>query len=189
VQVFLDSPDFLLASFISGSQPGRLILISGPSGSGKTCWCMSLVERARCSNIQVAGLVSPAVMHGNVKIGIDLVDLQNNVRRNLAVRRGKEDGGKTTDDWLFDDSTLEWANALLARSYECPLFILDELGPLELERGIGLTNGMKLMAGRAYRLACAVVRPSLLEKARALWPWAEILRVDITHTLNPETAA
>jgi ABC-type iron transport system FetAB ATPase subunit len=62
VQVFIDSPDSLLASFESRIESGRLILVSGPSGSGKLRWCPVLANSASILGILVSGLGSPAVL-------------------------------------------------------------------------------------------------------------------------------
>ncbi|HEX7432566.1 MAG TPA: nucleoside-triphosphatase [Anaerolineaceae bacterium] len=177
MQVLIDSPDSLLASFESGNESGRLILATGPSGSGKTRWCIALAEHAKALGINASGMVSPAVFESDFKIGIDLLDLGSGAKRHLAARRRASDKEQITEDWHIDDETLNWGNDILAHSGSCQLLILDELGPLELERGVGLRNGMGLIAARRYRLACVVVRPTLLEIAKTHWPWGEIFNV------------
>ena len=184
MQVLIDSPDSLLASFASGNEPGRLILVTGPSGSDKTRWCLALADYASILGIHAGGLVSPAVFEGGLKVGIDLLDLRSGAQRRLAVRRGESDDGQSTADWRFDDETLAWGNAILAGSRSCQLFVLDELGPLELERGVGLTNGLSVVAARRYHLACVVVRPSLLDVAQSLWPWGEVLHIHSKHPVE-----
>jgi energy-coupling factor transporter ATP-binding protein EcfA2 len=185
VQVFLDSPDSLLAGFVSGNEPGRLIIVTGPSGSGKTRWCQALAQQANTLGMHVCGLVSPAVFKGGIKIGIDLLDLQSGARRPLAVRRGKTDGTLNTDGWQFNKESLDWGNAILTRPIACQLFILDELGPLEFNRGIGLINGFGMLARRQYHLACVVVRNSLLEAGLALWPWGEVFHIHNEYPSEP----
>jgi len=181
VQILIDSPDSLLASFVSGIEPGRLILVTGPSGSGKTRWCQTLAERANVLGIHAAGLVSPAVFEGDVKVGIDLLDLGSGEQRRLAVRRGEYGDGHNTLDWHFYSETLDWGNNILGQFGTCRFIILDELGVLELEQGLGLTNGIGLITARRYRLACVVVRPSLLDDARVLWPWGETFFIPYSH--------
>ena len=66
MQVLIDSPDSLLESFMSGNEPGRLIIVTGHKGSGKTRWCLALVEAASAKGISMAGLVSPAVFEGDL---------------------------------------------------------------------------------------------------------------------------
>jgi hypothetical protein len=107
-------------------------------------------------------------------------------QRTLAVRGGETGSGLIIGEWHFDNETLKWGNDILAHAAENPLLILDELGPLELERGVGLTNGRGLIAERSYRLACVTVRPSLLETAQKLWAWGEIFDV---HPSNPAEAS
>jgi len=179
VQVFIDSPDSLLANLMSGTGPGQLVLVTGPQGSGKTRWCLALAEAAANRGIPRSGLVSPAVFAGNLKIAIDLRDLKSGVQRPLATHRGESSQGQSTQDWHFNDETLKWGNTILAQPGDCPLFILDELGPLELQRDVGLTNGVGLVSARRYQLACVVIRPSLLAQAVEYWPWAQILQVPL----------
>ena len=184
MQVLFDSPDSLLASFASGNEPGRLIIVTGPSGSGKTRGCLALADYASILGFQVGGLVSPAVLEGGLKVGIDLLDLRSGAQRRLAVRTEGAGNGQITEDWLLDNATLKWGNDILAQSGFCQLFILDELGPLELERGVGLTNGLGVVAARRYHLACVVVRPSLLDVAQCLWPWGEVLHIHSEHPVE-----
>ena len=182
MQVFFDSPDSLLANFLSGNEIGRLIIVTGPSGLGKTRWCLGLAERATALGIQADGLVSPAVFEDTKKVGIDLLNLSSGDRRHLAAHRGESGIGPTTTYWQFDEEALNWGNLILEQLGTSQLLILDELGPLELKRGAGLTKGIGLITGRHYRLACVVVRPSLLDDALELWPWGETFFVPDTHS-------
>jgi len=186
VQVLIDSPDSLLASFMPASGPGQLVLVTGHQGSGKTRWCLALAEAASTRGIPTSGLVSPAVFAGDLKIGIDLRDLITGVQRPLAVHRGESSQGQLTEDWHFNDETLNWGNTILAQSGDRPLFILDELGPLEFQRDSGLTNGIGLISARRYQLACVVIRPSLLEQAVECWPWAQIFQIPIQTNTEAE---
>lgn len=77
--------------------------------------------------------------------------------------------------WLFSSASLAWGNDFLANSLPADLFIVDEIGPLELVRGKGWTNALQALRSQKYRLALVVIRPSLLEPAQALFPEAEVL--------------
>jgi nucleoside-triphosphatase THEP1 len=187
VQVSFDSPDSLLASFVSGKESGQLIIVTGPSGSGKTNWCLDLAEAASTRGISTCGLVSPAVFEGGIKVSIDLRDLKTGATRQLAVQRNNFGKGQVTEDWIINIETLDWGNAILAHLQTCQLFILDELGPLELERGVGLTNGISLVAARRYQMTCVVIRPSLLAKALVSWPWGKVHYIPSKNRARVET--
>jgi nucleoside-triphosphatase THEP1 len=187
VQGFINSPDSLLASFNSGKETGRLILITGPSGSGKTRWCLEFVKLSKASGYNPIGLVSPAVFKDNLKVGIDLINLVSDEQRHLALRRAETGEGQFPAHWNLNPEVLEWGNGILGQLNSCDLIILDELGPLELDHGGGLTNGIELVSLRRYRLACVVIRPSLVGTAWSLWPWAEIFHIPYNFSSETRT--
>lgn len=162
----------------AGSFPAQLYILSGPSGAGKTSWCLELARQAAVNGHAIAGLVSPAVFEGGVKVGIDLLDLFTQQRRRLANRRKKMVGEPAGKNWQFEPGVLFWGNNLLEAIPANHLLILDELGPLELCENGGLTNALELLSARKYKLACAVVRPALLTNALERWPWAKTFIVD-----------
>jgi iron complex transport system ATP-binding protein len=156
------------------------IVVTGARGAGKTRWCASLIDVARRRGWRVAGVTSPAVLAGDVKLGIDLVDLATGDRRHLAEARRSLDGGETTERWRFASDTLAWGNAVLAAATASQpgLLVVDELGPLEFNRGTGLMAGLAAVDDGAYGVACVVVRPSLLAAALARWPDAVVVDVE-----------
>ena len=62
------------------------------------------------------------------------------------------------------------------------VIIIDELGPLEFEKGLGLIEGLRLIDEKRFQAVFVVVRPNLLETARTRWPEAKI--VDVTMIPN-----
>ncbi len=168
----------LLAGFVSsnGIKPG-LVLVTGPRGSGKTSWCMRLVEQARAFGLRPGGLISPSVFENGQKTGIDLLDLTTGERRRLAYCRGNAAGDLWTSNWQLVAETLEWGNSVLEKLKTCDLFILDEVGPLEFDHGVGFVNGFEIIVSRKNIPSLITVRPSLLPIARLRWPWAQVLDV------------
>lgn len=180
------SPEILLASFFSTrEQEPALLLLVGGSGAGKTTWCRNLVRIAQSRGLRVGGLLSPAVFQGDHKTAIDLLDIQSGERRLLAIRRqfaarrplqeaaaAPENGRPATGEWLFHPQVLTWGKNLLARTGPLDLFVFDEAGPLEYERGQGLVSGLERLDARRDRLAVATVRPGLYPQAAERWPWA-----------------
>lgn len=176
MQFSQNSPGAMLTSLISPNHhKPRLLLVTGPRGAGKTRWCMDMAGRARARGLCLRGLVSPAVFEDGQKTGIALEDLQTGERRQLAHRKGAEDGDIHTQDWQIMAETLEWGNSILEKIETCDLFILDEVGPFELEHGGGFVAGLELVAHVKDFPCVAVVRPSLVETARARWEWAQVL--------------
>lgn len=188
--VAYNSPDSLLASFLyQGELQPSLVLLSGDSGAGKTSWCQALVERARARGLMPTGLLSPAVFVESEKVGIDLRDLATGQQRRLAGRDLAPSPGDNPilpsvhSHWHIDQNTIAWGNAILAGLDNPPLLVIDELGPLEFERRLGLVAAFELLDLQRHGLALAVIRPALLVQARERWPWSRILSLP-----EPETA-
>ncbi len=178
----LERPDSALARLVEAARtrPQR-VLITGHSGSGKSRWCERLVALARRRGWRVAGVLSPPAMDDGRKVGIDLLDLITGERRRLAdLRRGPNAEGPATERWRFDEAVLTWGDDALRSAGETAhdLVMVDELGPLELQRGVGFVSGLRLVDELSSGVACIVVRPSLLEAALKRWPDAVVIDVE-----------
>jgi len=158
-------------------QTGRVILLSGGIESGKTTLCLSLSERLTEVPLVVNGVVSPAVFENGIKTGIDLRVLSSGKTLRLAQLNPGSNIGLSTHRWLFDESVITWGNEELAKSTPCDVLIVDELGPLEFERGEGLVNGFTAIESKEYKTALVVIRPSLLPEAIRRWPDATVFSV------------
>lgn len=80
----------------------------------------------------------------------------------------------------FDPRTLAWGNEALRRATPCQLLVVDELGPLEVERQEGWTSAFDVLNKADFRLALVVVRPECLVRAQLHLPASAtaILTVD-----------
>lgn len=156
-----------------------LTLVTGPRGAGKSTLCRAAAEEAARRGLRVSGLLSPPVFEHDQKIAIHLVDLATRESREMARCRTSSEPASThaTADWSFDPSVLAWGDAVLRAAGDCDLLVVDELGPLEFERGQGFMSAFPLLDARRYRVALVVVRPTLLDAAQARWPWADVLDV------------
>jgi len=153
----------------------QLLIITGLSGTGKTTWCQRLIKSAFEMDLSVAGILSPGIFEKNQKLGIGAKDLYGGEERMLAQLRENVDAKISTPRWAFDSEVLKWANQKLGSYPETDLLIIDELGPLEFLRGLGLTEGLNRIDSGNFRLACVVVRSSLLPKALQRWPEAIVV--------------
>lgn len=179
------SPANLVARYKNENETApMLVLVTGDSRTGKTTWCMELIDQARAAGIKPVGLVSPAVVEQGVKTGIDVVNIASGEHRRLAVKRDHSCSGLDMQpglpmlNWLLDPEALAWGNQTLEGLPQTgELLILDELGPLEFLTKAGLTEGLRRIESRKYRLVCAVIRPALLDAAMSRWPWGQVIWV------------
>lgn len=163
-----------------GTSP-QLYLLTAPRGAGKTTFCRALADQARAAGWDVAGLLSPPVFENGVKTGILAQNLRTGEARPLAI--AIYDLRPSTFDlehgtWLFDSSILAWGNQILNTCLPCDLFIVDELGPLELIRGEGWVSALETLRQSTYRIGVVVIRPELVETARRMLPIHEIVSLD-----------
>jgi iron complex transport system ATP-binding protein len=153
----------------------QLVLVTGLSGMGKTTWCAQLVKHAREKGLTVRGVLSPAVFEDGRKLAIDLIDLGTNERRRLAELRAGRAAKLVTTQWQFDPEVMAWGDRVLRDISASDLLIIDELGPLEFLRQEGLMEGLRLIDDRRYKVACVVVRSSLLPNALQRWPHGQVV--------------
>jgi nucleoside-triphosphatase THEP1 len=172
------------------NQPTRYLLI-GKLEVGKTSLCLHLVEILGETGWDVAGAISPAVFKAESKVAIDLLDPRSGQRRRLATLLTPEvqQTGPATKRWGFDADALAWGDQLLAQAAPCDLLIVDELGPLELERGEGWLSGLAAIDNGDYKAAVIVVRPHLLHLATQRWPDAEVVLVSDEVDARTQAAA
>ncbi len=176
-----NSPEDLLAIAILNKISTGLWLISGPSGSGKTTWCAKVVSQARALGKTLGGFICPAVLLDGKKIGIDLLNIATGEKRHLGINSSIN--GKTTIGcWQMDESVLVWGNEIIAGLQDEDIIIIDEIGPLELEKGLGYWHALDLLDEGCYRTALVVVRPALLPMAQKRWPVARVLPLETMST-------
>ena len=141
---------------MSRSSP-HIFLLSGESGAGKTRLCARAVALLQEANTRVAGLISPARVEFGKKTGIYAKNLLSTEQRLLA-QPGKQDGL----GWVFDPATIAWGSDVLRAAAPCDVLVVDELGPLELEKSKGWTAAFDVLKTRDYTAALITIRPSLV---------------------------
>ncbi len=156
--------------------PARRIILTGAFESGKTTLLLLLVDALRESRLDIAGVISPPVYKNGEKTGIDLLNLRDGTRQPLALlREGETMGMLFTNRWVFSTEAMEEGNRILLDATPCDLLIVDELGPLELERQSGWVNGINAIDSQQYCLAVCVIRESLVPAALQRWPDARVI--------------
>ena len=171
-----------------------LYLLTGDRQIGKTRWLERLVAEAAGAGVVAAGVLAPGVWveqgtdaSGAIvreKTGIDNVLLPEGTRIPFARRRdiaqaegsfvATSQSARAGLGWEMSDEALALVNAHCAAcsGKNAGLFIVDELGPLELLRGEGLTEAVAVLDRGptvAGQCALAVVRPELIDIAEDRW--------------------
>lgn len=146
----------------------RIGLLTGPVGVGKTTVAERVVGLARRQGLVCGGLLAPAIVNScGQKAGIWGMGIGTGERRVLA-RTDRDLGGPAVGLYSFDAAALDWAVGVVDSAIgACDLLIVDEIGKLELWRGIGLAPVLpRLSAGGAER-ALILVRDALLSELQA----------------------
>lgn len=144
---------------------GTILLVSGWRRVGKTTLLLAVRQAALAAGLSVGGLLSVARFEDGAKTGIDVMDAATGDTLPLAtVGTG---GAVSTGRFTFDPAALEAGLAFAGRGQAADVFLVDELGPLELVRGEGWAEIIPLIRRRAFGVALVVVRPELVGQARA----------------------
>ncbi|MCE5209625.1 MAG: hypothetical protein LLG42_15125 [Chloroflexi bacterium] len=165
---------------------GQILLVTGARDSGKTLLCRRVVEIARKANWQVRGLLSPAIIKGDAKVGIGVEDLNSGKRFMLAHLPDENDAKAEirTDGWIFDNRCVTWCNTVLEQSIPCDLLVIDEVGPLELVQNTGWTTALPAVDSGKFHLALVVVREELLSTLEQRWPKASTITVSTVERID-----
>jgi nucleoside-triphosphatase THEP1 len=140
---------------------GRVLLLTGARGAGKSTVCSKVVTLARARGYVCRGVITR-------RSGPDertVIRVRDGVARPLTV--APQVGASVVQGrYHFDPRTLAWGREILRQATPCDLFVVDELGPLELIRGQGWAPALDVLREGEYRLAVVVVRPALVGRVR-----------------------
>lgn len=156
-----------------------LHILTGDSQTGKTRWLEARVRELARTGVPCYGVVAPGVWAEKdgalEKRAIENVLLPGGERVTLALPAAPGSAGPL--GWEFDAAALARVNDHLRRlravaATAAPgLLVIDEIGPLELSLGGGLTEALALLRegpAPAWPDAVVVVRPSLADELAAL---------------------
>lgn len=143
----------------------RVIILTGERAVGKSTVCRRAAILAQGRGYTCCGIVTLAQQ------GVrDVLDVGSGQRRRLTrsarpahVHAVNE--AVTQGRFRFNPETLSWGNTVLSQAGPCDLLVVDEVGPLEMERGQGFVTAFDTLQAGRYRLALLVVRPELLAQA------------------------
>lgn len=151
---------------MAGESRARAATLTGERGVGKTTLCLELARRRPA----FAGLVSPAILdHCGHKVGFSALCLQTGEQWDLGRSDVPLDGpvyGKYSFSAEGIARGIQCLEAALARPGR--IVVLDEIGPLEMEKGNGFAAAFPLLAAAGDLLL--VSRPRYASRLAALLP-------------------
>ncbi len=145
--------------------PSQIILITGERQTGKTTLCFNLVAALQASGINVTGVLTRHVGPND----LEAVEVAAGQQYALTLPFSPDHGGALSR-FRMDPEALERSRRTLADSFPTQVFVVDEIGPLELRHGQGWDHVPTLLARDDYTVALIVVRPELLGEAIARMP-------------------
>ncbi len=142
-----------------------IILITGERQTGKTTLCLNLASALQTVGIRVAGVLTQHVGPNDLAV----VELASGQRYALTLPFVADHGGALRR-FRMDPEALERSRQALEDSFPTQVFLVDEIGPLELRHGQGWCHVPVLLERDDYTVALIVVRPELLGEAIAQMP-------------------
>ncbi len=137
-----------------------IVIIVGERQIGKSTVCSQLIHHLRETQIEVSGFIT--------------LQPQPHTLAALYLKTGQTypltlpfdaEAGIAFQHFRMDATAMEHTARMLPGCFPTTVFILDELGPLELIHGKGWANVLRLLKYERYGVAIIVVRPELLVEA------------------------
>ncbi len=176
-------------------------VLTGQVQIGKTTVCQAVADLARERGYCVRGILTPPILdRDGERLGIEVLDLASGERKVLAqIRRAvpesgnapERDGARLQGDFSgpqvgiyeFDAAALQWGQDVVARAIAvgCDLLIVDEIGRLELQQGIGFNQVLNLLETSVVLRSLLVVRAELLDLFQQRLPSLQFISFEVTQ--------
>jgi nucleoside-triphosphatase THEP1 len=145
--------------------PSRIVILTGERGVGKSTVCHKTIGLAQARQYTCGGILTLSHSDG----GRDVLDVRSGDVRRLTLEPDAGEG-VIQGRFHFDPAALAWGNDVLIHATPCHLLVVDELGPLEMERRRGWVKAFDVLGDTDFTLALVVVRPELLVQAQLRLP-------------------
>jgi len=144
-----------------------LFILTGPLHSGKTTLLKNITQVLENMNMRIDGFLSQVVMKNNCIMGYDLFDLKNKVFFPYMRKTGKCQWIRYRSYFLIPKGLKE-AKKIILRKKDADIFIVDEVGPLELS-GKGLFPELEKLIREPVVPMLIVVQSRILESFDSLF--------------------
>ncbi|MCU0519636.1 MAG: hypothetical protein MUF84_02940 [Anaerolineae bacterium] len=153
----------------------NVILLTGDRQIGKTTALWEAVGLLRGVGMRVTGLLTQRTGPHDLAV----MELHTGDRYPLTDP-WYEDHGTPTPNFVMNEAAMARSSGALAACFPTQVFVLDEIGPLELRHRRGWVGALDLLRREAYELGILVIRPELLGVAIAELPGTTftVIRVD-----------
>ncbi|MFN2285913.1 MAG: nucleoside-triphosphatase [Anaerolineae bacterium] len=162
----------------------RIVLLTGNRQIGKTTACVSLVNMLRETDLRVSGLIT--LRTGPDDLAVQEVNSGDTYPLTLPHN---SDGGFLVGHFRFSTEALARSNRALDACFPTQVFVLDEVGPMELVYGQGWARAITLLRHHKYRIAFIVVRPELLVSAMRQLPLTYYTVIHLTAEIRDSVPA
>lgn len=161
-----------------------ILAICGNSGEGKTKLASLAFTQATKRKWSCRGVFCPAVFEDGQKKAIDVCLIPTMQNRTLAQLAGPGDE-HVFGKWNMNLESIAWARDYLLDIQAADLWIVDEIGPYEIERGQGWAEILPLLPQLPAKKVLITFRPKLLPWFLEHYP---MLRVFHLSKPNAETS-
>jgi len=144
-----------------------ITIITGSRGVGKTTFLLKLIEELKNKGTQPSGIMTPAIYdEDHKKVGFYALNVASGERWELG-RSDRTLEGPSYGLFSFSERGFARANYILdeVMTDGSEDVLLDEIGPLELEKGYGFSPVLSLISSfNRKRNLYLVIRRSLIDE-------------------------
>ena len=162
----------------------RIVLLTGNRQIGKSTACVSLAHMLRETRLKVSGLITQRTGPDDLAVR----ELHSGDTYPLTLPLNS-DSGFLVGHFRFSTEALARSDHALETCFPTQVFILDEIGPMELIYGQGWFRAITLLRRRSYRIAFIVVRPELLVHAIRQLPLTYYTVIHLTAEIRDSVPA
>ena len=153
----------------------RTVILTGERNVGKTTVCRETVALAQARGFTCGGVLTLSRPDGVREV----LDVRSGHTRRLTLEPGAT-AAVFQGRFRFDPETLSWGSDALVHATPCHLLVVDELGPLEVERGEGWLRAFDVLHRADFALALVVVRPELIARVQTKLPASAAIVLTVT---------
>lgn len=157
----------------------KIVLLTGNRQIGKSTACLRLADMLRQTDLKVSGLLTQRTGEHDLCV----TELHSGETYPLTLPM-TNNTGFVVGHFRFAPEAIARSDKALDDCFPTQVFILDEIGPLELIYGQGWARAIKLLRRCNYRVAFIVVRPELMIRAICQLPASFYTVIHITTEMR-----